>query len=250
MPTRHATNCRSAALQTNDVRTAASLLLAAAAVLAACSSESYDTGDGKYSYLTADFGEVRTDAACRIAGFQTDGGQTLTVGGDVRPSWATTPDSVYRALVYYDRRGADDAAASAVRVVSVAQVPVLKATDASHFGTPHTDPVRFESVWMAASGKYINLGLSIMTGRTADGAKGHTVGMMLTSVSTSPDGRSTAHLTLYHDQGDVPQNYSSRQYVSVPTASVAADSVCLTVHTYSGVVTRRMAVSGRKRPHG
>ena len=79
----------------------ASAAVVAAALLASCTTEQYDSGDGKWSYLRSDFAEVCTDAQSRMSSFTTDEQLSLQVEGTPKVSWMTTPDSTYRALVYY-----------------------------------------------------------------------------------------------------------------------------------------------------
>lgn len=79
----------------------ASAAVVAAALLASCTTEQYDSGDGKLSYLRSDFVEACTDAQSRMSSFTTDEQLSLQVEGTPKVSWMTTPDSTYRALVYY-----------------------------------------------------------------------------------------------------------------------------------------------------
>ena len=50
-----------------------SILFLLAAVLAACQVDSYDSGDGEYSLLTADFVEAHTSQASAVDYAVTDG---------------------------------------------------------------------------------------------------------------------------------------------------------------------------------
>lgn len=218
--------------------TAAAFALCAA-MLGACSSAPYDTGDGKYSYLTADFAEAATDASCHVTALTTDNGTTWHVNGTLAPQWATTPDSTYRVIAYYDAPGAT---AAAVSVRSIAQVPTLVPADASTFKKPLTDPVRLESAWTSANRRYVNISLLLMTGQPDDPGSRQVIGMMAGDTTADAGGKRTLHLTLYHDQGGVPQKYSARQYASIPTAGIDADSVSITVNTYDGTLTRTLAI--------
>ena len=50
------------------------LLLLFLLALTACEDETYKTGDGRYSYLCADFGEVMTGESMQLLGGITDEG--------------------------------------------------------------------------------------------------------------------------------------------------------------------------------
>lgn len=54
------------------------------------------------------------------------------------------------------------------------------------------------------------------------------------------DGTTTQHLTLYHDQGGVPEYYSQRTYVSIPLSDIHADFIILTINTYDGGKERKI----------
>lgn len=211
----------------------------AAALLASCTTENYDSGDGTLSYLTTEFAEVHADAGKQTDYFTTDDGTRVYVDNPFSPSWAQKADSLYRTLVYYDKVGTG-AEGNHTMVFAFAEVPVLDVAPTDKIGEMKTDPVKFESIWLSASGKYLNLGIYVKTGQTDNGAAGQTVGAALDSISTSPDGAATAHIRLYHDQNGVPEYYSSRQYLSIRTADIPADSVYITINTYDGEVTKRL----------
>lgn len=208
------------------------------AALAACQVDSYDSGDGEYSLLTADFAEVHTAAPATVDYAVTDGGDSLVMEQPVSVEWAAKPDTLYRAVVYYDRSGG-----RAVRARGVVQVPVLRAGKASDFDRVLTDPLGFESAWVGADGKYLNIGLYIKVGEGGAAGARHVVGLVCDSVVASAGGVRTTYLRLYHDQGGVPEHYSSKTYVSVRCASLQADSAVVAVETYSGTVIRGLRLS-------
>ncbi len=131
------------------------------------------------------------------------------------------------------------------RTVSISQVPTLHPKQLKPEETLCTDPVKFESMWISANGKYLNLGLYLKNGSTQGDSLHHTVGMIRESETTDGDGKRTVSLRLYHDQGGVPEYYSSRYYVSVPCKEIDADSVVVTINTYNGAVERRFSLSNR-----
>lgn len=72
----------------------------------------------------------------------------------------------------------------------------------------------------------------------------HTLGVVSNGTTTDADGHRTLHLTLYHDQGGVPEYYTVQQYVSIPTPLLKdADTVELTLNTYNDKKVVKVAVS-------
>ena len=209
-----------------------------AAALAACQTDSYDSGQGNFSLLTADFVELHTDARCAATYAITDGGDSLALVPAAAPSWASRPDTAYRAILYYDRADGPE-----VRVRSVIEVPVLRPAAAAALDSVPTHPVRLESAWVSAGGKYLNLGLYLKVGEGGPEGARHTVGLVCDSVALSATGCRTAHLRLYHDQGGVPEHYSQKTYVSAPCALLAADSAVLRIETYGGLAVVGLRLS-------
>lgn len=223
-------------------------VLATLACTAACTAESYDTGDGKYSYLRTDFAVASTDAQGRMDKFVADDGTMWHVSGTPQVSWMSVPDSSYRTLVYYNLPAGYKASAnngnggSSVSVVNVIKVFTLtpKRTDKTQ---DKTDPVTFGAMWLSDNGKYINLMFDIKTGNSNGESSGQTIGASLAGYTSHPDGNVTARLTFCHDQGNVPQYYSSRVYASIPLGELAvADSASVAINTYNGNVTKTVAL--------
>ena len=111
-------------------------------VLAGCSSDGYDSGDGRYSYLRADFVNMYAGAGKYVYYVVTDEGERLSVDPPFTVSWITTPDSVYRALLYYNL-DSDKSGNAVARALSVSQVPVLDVVPAWQVGNVPVDPVTF-----------------------------------------------------------------------------------------------------------
>ena len=211
--------------------------LAALAALAACQTDSYEMGQGQYSLMQADFVEAHTLAQGVVDRVETDDSRVLSLAQPQEAKWATTPDSLYRALVYYELT-----ADSVAKVMSMSQVPTLHPAPLDSGAAMRTDPVKFESMWIGANGKYLNMGLYLKNGGSSDSLR-HTVGMVRESATVGADGKRTVRLRLYHDQGGVPEYYSSRYYMSVPCKEIGADTVVVTVGTYDGAVERRFPLS-------
>lgn len=260
----------------------ASAAVVAAALLASCTTEQYDSGDGKLSYLRSDFVEACTDAQSRMSSFTTDEQLSLQVEGTPKVSWMTTPDSTYRALVYYaapssssalgsssasgsssalgsssasgpsssssssasfTERSAQNLASAPVKVFTVNNVLCPKIKRLQTSAPPKTDPVSFVALWLSANRKYVNITFDVKTGSSGSDADGQSIGAVLTDMTRNADGTLTAHITFCHDQGNVPQYYSSRQYASLAVAQMQdADSASIVINSYKGKVVKTISL--------
>lgn len=218
------------------------LLAWLAAMLTGCNSETYDTGDGAYSLLRADFGVATIDARKAFTDFLSDDGTQVHLLSPATPAWALVADTAYRVLCYYNVADATGNNQKGDYVTST-QVPVLEPYSSVFFEDMKTDPVVFESMWMSANGKYLNLGFSIKTGQ-ADGAdQVQTIALVDHGTTENADGTQCRQWQFFHDQGGVPEYYSSRKYASIPMDGVQEDSVCVTINSYGGTVSRTFAVT-------
>lgn len=272
----------------------ASAAVVATALLASCTTEQYDSGDGKLSYLRSDFVEACTDAQSRMSSFTTDAQLSLQVEGTPKVSWMTTPDSTYRALVYYaapssssapspssalssssalgsssalvpssasgsssasgpsssssssasfTERSAQNLASAPVKVFIVNNVLCPKIKRLQTSAPPKTDPVSFVALWLSANRKYVNITFDVKTGSSGSDADGQSIGAVLTDMTRNADGTLTAHITFCHDQGNVPQYYSSRQYASLAVAQMQdADSASIVINSYKGKVVKTISL--------
>lgn len=212
-------------------------VLVALFALLSCESDSYDKGEGAYSLTQADFVEAHSNSAKAIDRVVTDDGDVYSVTPQPTANWISTADSTYRAVLYYNK-----VEGNSVEPVAISQVPVLNVFQSEEVDTVKTDPVTFESVWTSKSGKYLNLGLYLKIGQSDDDKARQTIGMVFDELHVNDDGTCTAYLRLYHDQGSVPEYYSSKYYVSILRSSIKADSVCLNINTYDGVVSYRIGL--------
>ncbi len=213
------------------------LLLAGLLAFAACERDVYNEGTGAYSLTRADFVEAYTDGSGAAHYVLTDEGDSLRPAPSIIASWMQRPDTVYRALYYYNKEEGNKAT-----TVAIVKVPVLAVVPAWKLKEEHTHPVKFESLWLSSNKKYLNLGLYLKVGETDGGAARQTIAMMRDTVLANADGTATACLRLYHDQGDVPQYYSSKFYASLPCSQLDCDSVRLTINTYTGTVVRTLRI--------
>lgn len=218
--------------------------------LTACTSESYDAGDGPNSYLTADLVLLRTSPDKSVRSALLDDDTELLFSNPFAQEWLARPDSVYRALLYYDKTVATSATAasnptatSIVRARSVRPVPVLRPVEAAKVDAMRTDPVGFESLWLSKNKSYINLSLLLKSGKAEGDEALHALGVVSDGTTTDAAGSRTLHLTLYHDQGGVPEYYTVQQYVSIPTQLLEeADTVEIILNTYNGKKVVKVAI--------
>lgn len=213
-------------------------LLLALFLFVACKQDSYETGDGEYSLLTADFVEAHTAAAKTVDYVVTDEGKQLWPHQSLNASWATKADTLYRAALYYNYSGS-----STVEVVSLKKVSVAPITpkDSIKKGMK-TDAVRLESMWLSKNKRYLNAAIFVKSGDTDDEKAAHILGIVATDTLHYANSASTLCLQLYHDQGGVPEYYSQRAYFSIPLQGIANDSVRLSITTPEGVSTKTFSV--------
>lgn len=208
-------------------------------LLAACTTETYDSGDGKYSMMRADFVETRTDASGELYCAVTDDADSLVLSPKRTAKWAATPDSLYRALLYYNV----PASGIEVKAISLTSIPAPRVRPKDEVKEITTDPVVFNSAWMSREGRYINLGLSLKTGQAEGVDEKQTVGLMCDEVTTDAEGHKHYMLTLLHEQNGVPQYYSAELFVSIasyrlPEKPVKGDELTIKINTYNGTIEK------------
>lgn len=215
-----------------------------ALAVSACSSDAYDTGDGSLSYMRADFVKAFADHDGKFTAAITDDDLSLTLQPTIAAGWSA-PDTVCRALLYYDAARLPESAGEAtVRPVAIGRVIMPKVIDrpAVAAGLP-TDPVVMETAWRSMNRKYINLGLQLKTGTIDGDVAAQAIGWVYTG-STPIDGGAQRHsFMLAHSQNGVPQYYSTPLYVSLsldelPVTPGDGDEIEVSVNTYKGVVSR------------
>lgn len=206
-------------------------------LLASCESDSYDKGEGELSLATAEFVEAHANGNKQMDYVITDNDDRLTVSPQPSVKWMTTPDSLYRALLYYNNVGE-----GVIEPLSITQVPTLSIYPDWMIQDIKTDPVTFESIWQSANGKYLNMAFYLKIGEVGKDAELHTISIIQDTIIQNADGTATSFMCLYHDQGDMPEHYSSKCYISIPRDSIKADSVCMEINTYKGVLYKKVAL--------
>ena len=139
------------------------LLLMALIGMASCQNEGYDTGDSEYSYITAELALLHTNSNKAVAYATLDDGSSLQFASKFTTKWTDKADTVYRALLYYDK--AIDGSTT-VKARGVTQVPVIGIVKQEDVKNMCTDPLDIESVWMAKNKTFINLSLLLNSGTT------------------------------------------------------------------------------------
>ena len=175
--------------------------------------------------MTAQFAEAHVNSDKRVDYVDTDEGEHLMLSQSASARFITKADTTYRVSFYYKMMEGKAEPLSMGRV-TVFSPQVIKAMK--------TDPVRMESMWIGRSKKYLNMSFYVMTGTTGDDDVKQTLGCRRDGVTKNADGTQTLRLTLYHDQGGVPEYYSQRVYVSIPIQGIKVDSISLQVNTYDG----------------
>ena len=226
------------------ITTAAAGMVMLALAVSACSSDAYDTGDGSLSYMRADFVKAFADHDGKFTAAITDDDLSLTLQPTIAAGWSA-PDTVCRALLYYDAARLPESASEAtVRPVAIGRVIMPKVIDrpAVAAGLP-TDPVVMETAWRSNNRKYINLGLQLKTGTTDGNVAAQAIGWVYTGSTTLDGGAQRHSFMLAHSQNGVPQYYSTPLYVSLsldelPVTPGDGDEIEVSVNTYKGVVSR------------
>lgn len=217
-------------------------LVCAVCVVCGCTQDVYEKGEGRYSLMRADFVEAHANGQKEIYQITTDDGYVLSASKPFSAKLVTTPDSLYRCILYYNKVS-DEQGKDTFEPISIGQVPCPRIIPLSELETGmKTDPVKFESAWMSKSGKYLNLSLYLLTGTTDDEKARHTLRIIQEETVTNPDATSTCRLCLYHDQAGVPEYYSTQVYVSILTSAIPADSVRIKIPTYKGIVEKAFAL--------
>ena len=207
-------------------------------LISSCTTDSYEKGDGKYSLMQGDFVEAKVNAQRQIVFFSTDDGDEFDLSEPYTDKWIKTADTLYRCMLYYNKVENKKA-----ELVSIGEVPCPRILTLAEFKKDlRTDPVKFESMWLSKSGKYLNLYLQLKTGVTDDTTAIQQLAFISDTLIVNPNQTTIRHITLHHDQNKVPEYYSTKAYVSLLTDSIAADSVRISINTYTGLVSKYLRI--------
>ena len=202
--------------------------------LSSCTQDAYEKGEGEYSLLRGDFAEAVVNSNKQVAKIITDDGDEMLVTSPYTAKWIAKADTTYRCMLYYNKvEGKGE-------VVSMGQVPCAAIVPLSKFEKElKTDPVKFESTWMSKTGRYLNLSIQVKSGATDDTTAVQSLAIVSDTLITHSDGKQIRNLILHHDQGNVPEYYSTQVYVSIPTNRIDADSVRISINSYDGEVVAK-----------
>lgn len=214
------------------------LLSVSSCLILSCTQDTYEKGDSENSYLRADFIEAFVESDKQVRRVVTDDDVELRLTKVFSADWIQRADTVYRAVMYYSQQG--DAAE--VRALSGVGTLTLR-RDTTEGKKWKTDPVGLETAWVSTNRKYLNLGLVLKMGASEKDAEPQSIAMMLTRIDTDEKGVRTGHLQLVHSQGDIPEYYSQRVYISLPLQGVTVDTLFLTMNTYDGMVRKGFLLS-------
>ena len=206
-------------------------------LLFSCETDSYEKGEGQYSQMQGDCAELTVNSQKQGVSFLTDEGEEYTLTSPATSSWIQRPDTVYRAIVYFNK-----VASGMAEAVAMGQMGVLRPVEHWRFKEQPQDPLGVESVWLTRNGKYINMGLLLKNGRVEDSEGVHAMALCRDTVLLNPDQTRTAYYRLLHSQGDAPEYYTNRRYVSILLPQDRPDSVRLSIRTYNGTLEKQFAL--------
>lgn len=211
-------------------------------LVAACTIDAYDKGEGDYSLTTAELVEAHVGSDKQVDYVDTDMGERLKMNPVATAKWIEKADTTYRAVLYYNKVRENEAEAVSLGRVGVIVPRSLSSDSSSAKGKQavmKTDPVYLESAWLSKNHRYLNLRLRLLTGATDDEEAVHTIGLVPDTLASTA---THAHLLFYHDQGGRPEYYSSVAFASIPLSQVKADTITLQINTYDGVVERMFVI--------
>ena len=206
-------------------------------LLFSCETDSYEKGEGKYSLMQADMGELMINGEKQAVAFTTDDVDSYTLTSPVTSQWIQTADTTYRAIIYYNK-----VENSQAEYMGVTTVPTMVPVEHWRFEKLLQEPVGFESAWLAKSKKYINLGLLFKSGYVDDALGRHIISIAQDTVLVNADQTRTAYYRFLHSQNEMPEYFTNRHYVSILLPQDLPDTASISIVTYSGTIERRFAL--------
>ncbi len=198
--------------------------------LCSCEQETYDTGNSSYSRMTAEFADAHVRDDKLVDYVLTDDGDSLIMERPFGIGWIEKADTTYRMLLYYGRED------NKIEAMAAAPVLVTPPMERDRFKKGIiSDPVIMRSLWMSKNGKYINLHLQVMTGRSGEEKENVQVfGCVRDTLLTAEDGSQVQGLCLHHEQNGQPEYYSREVFLSISMKSIQTDRVVIRLNTYDG----------------
>lgn len=203
-------------------------------VLISCSKED----EYGYATLTAELCDAHTSAAGVIDYAINDYDEKLVFSPNANVRWASTPDSIYRTLIYYNKVETAGQPVTPVGVESVMWLAPRTLKESAEWNMK-SDPIALESSWLSSNQCYVNMRLSVKSGAAETDKQTHKFGLVCDSIYSTGSAKRYA-FRICHDQGDIPAYYSVPVYASVPISDIApADTIDITVQTWNGTLTRQ-----------
>ena len=206
-------------------------------LLFSCVTDSYEKGQGQYSLMQADMGEVTIDAEKQAVAFTTDDGDSYMLTSPVTAQWIQTADTTYRAIIFYNKVEKGQAES-----MGMSSVPTLIPQEHWRYKEQPQDPVGFESAWLAKNKKYLNLGLLFKSGYVDDTMGRHLISLAQDTILVNADQTRTVYYRFLHGQNDTPEYFTNRHYISILLPEERPDTVRLTITTYDGVIQHAFAL--------
>lgn len=206
-------------------------------LVVACTQDNYDKGEGRYSLMRAEFAEAHVNAARQVDYIVTDDDVRLPLASTVSASNVPTADSLYRCMLYYNKVETDGQQRADVLNMTFVPCPSPKLASAMEV---ITDPVKFESLWRSKNGRYVNMGLQLLTGTTDDTTAIHQLAVVADTLIQHPDSTRSLHLRLHHNQNGMPEYYSTKVYLSLPADRLPADTIHFSINTYQGLIEKTL----------
>lgn len=206
-------------------------------LLFSCETDSYEKGQGEYSLMQADMGELTINGDKQAVAFTTDDGDSYTLTDPVKVQWIQTADTTYRAVIYYNKVREGQAEA-----IGLSSVPTMTPVEHWRFREQPQDPIGFESAWVAKNKKYINLGLLFKSGYVDDTMGRHLISVAQDTILVNADQTCTAYYRFLHGQNNTPEYFTNRHYISILLPQELPDTVHLAIATYDGVINHTFAL--------
>lgn len=213
------------------------IMAGAIAIISACEHDAYETGDGDLSYMHADYADF-TISNHSVTSAITDDNTTLPLPSSLTVSSELPADTMLRRLVHYNMKDAS----TPIEILRLTPVSVVTPHSPDEEGTLRTDPIKLTAAWLSPNKRYLNLQLGIMTGTNTNSDAVRQLRIVCDSTHTG--GHGAAFLSLRYDNANTPEYYTQDVYVSIPCPAITtangtqADTISITVNTYSGRVTK------------
>ncbi|MGM9713778.1 MAG: hypothetical protein ACI3Y5_06635 [Prevotella sp.] len=216
-------------------KTKLTIIIMLMAMIASCS----DNDSSGVSRLAAEMCDMHTSGRATADYGVTDDDRRLAFTRQLNVSWATTPDSTYRAMLYYENtdNAEDVTPLYAESVLCLTPRTPEEAKDWSG----NNDPLEIATAWYGQNRKYLNIRMDIMSGTPDSETQRHALGLVCDTVFTSPGGKRFSY-RICHSQNGIPEYYTISAYASIPTTSMAeGDTISLVYMSHSGIMRRDMA---------